>query len=152
AWIDEAHRIARRPDAILAALGDSAAHLPRSGSEGADVRIVTTPLDAVRIALRHSGRQVVFFGLGFATTAPPTARALAPAPGLGLANFSVLGSQRLVPPAIRSVLRSPGARVRGFLGPGRACALAGTRAYEAIALDHQAPVVVTGSEPAERLD
>jgi hydrogenase expression/formation protein HypD len=124
----------------------------RLRSEGADVRIVYAPLDAVRIAQQQPGREVVFFGIGFETTAPANALAVSRAAALGVRNFSLLVSQVLVPPAIASILQSPGNRVRGFLGPGHVCTVMGTREYEPIARHYRVPIVVTGFEPVDLLD
>jgi hydrogenase expression/formation protein HypD len=156
--IDKAHRIARRPGVIFTSFGDmlrvpgSETDLFRLRSEGADVRIVYAPLDAVRLAQQHPDREVVFFGIGFETTAPANALAVSRAAGLGLRNFSLLVSQVLVPPAITSILQSPGNRVRGFLGPGHVCTIMGTREYEPIARHYRVPIVITGFEPVDLLD
>jgi hydrogenase expression/formation protein HypD len=156
--IDRAHAIARRPGVIFTSFGDmlrvpgSHTDLLRLRSEGADVRVVYAPLDAVRIAQEHPDRQVVFFGIGFETTAPANALAVTRARALGAANFSVLVSQVLVPPAIAAVLQSPGNRVQAFLGPGHVCTVVGTRQYEAIAAHYRVPVVITGFEPVDLLD
>jgi hydrogenase expression/formation protein HypD len=156
--IDKAHRIARRPGVIFTSFGDmlrvpgSETDLFRLRSEGADVRIVYAPLDAVRLAQQHPEREVVFFGIGFETTAPANALAVSRAAALGLRNFSLLVSQVLVPPAIASILQSPGNRVRGFLGPGHVCTIMGTREYEPLARHYRVPIVVTGFEPVDLLD
>jgi len=156
--IDKAHRIARRPGVIFTSFGDmlrvpgSETDLFRLRSEGADVRIVYAPLDAVRLAQQHPDREVVFFGIGFETTAPANALAVSRAATLGLPNFSLLVSQVLVPPAIAAILQSPGNRVRAFLGPGHVCTIMGTREYEPIARHYRVPIVVTGFEPVDLLD
>jgi hydrogenase expression/formation protein HypD len=156
--IDRAHAIAARPGVIFTSFGDmlrvpgSHTDLLRLRSSGADVRIVYAPLDAVRIAQDHPDRQVVFFAIGFETTAPANALAVTRARALGVGNFSMLVSQVLVPPAITAVLQSPGNRVQGFLGPGHVCTVMGTRQYEAIARHYRVPVVVTGFEPVDLLD
>ena len=126
--------------------------LLRAKSEGADVRIVYAPIDAVRIAQENPGRQVVFFAIGFETTAPANALAVTRARSLGITNFSMLVSHVLVPPAIVSILQSPGNRVRGFLGPGHVCTVMGSREYVAIARHYKVPVVITGFEPVDLLE
>jgi len=126
--------------------------LLRLKSEGADVRFVYAPLDAVKVAQAHPDREVVFFAIGFETTAPANALAVTRAQALGVKNFSVLVSQVLVPPAITAVLQSPGNRVRGFLGPGHVCTVMGTREYDAIAQRYHVPIVITGFEPVDLLD
>jgi len=155
--IDKAHAIARRPGVIFTSFGDmlrvpgSATDLLRLRAEGADVRIVYAPLDAVRIAQDHPDREVVFFGIGFETTAPANALAVTRARALGVGNFSMLVSQVLVPPSMVAVLQSPGNRVQAFLGPGHVCTVMGTREYEAIARHYRVPVVITGFEPVDLL-
>src|SRR5262245_12103179 len=122
--IDKAHAIARRPGVIFTSFGDmlrvlgSSTDLLRLKAEGADVRVVYAPLDAVKLAQQHPDREVVFFAIGFETTAPANALAVTQARALGVTNFSMLVSHVLVPPSITAVLQSPGNRVRGFLGPG----------------------------------
>jgi len=156
--IDKAHVIAASPGVIFTSFGDmlrvpgSRTDLLRLKSEGADVRIVYAPLDAVRIAQANPDRQVVFFAIGFETTAPANALAVARARALGVSNFSVLVSQVLVPPAMSAVLQSPGNRVQGFLGPGHVCTVMGYREYEAIAAHYGVPIVITGFEPLDLLD
>src|SRR5262249_46010988 len=156
--IDKAHAIARLPGVVFTSFGDmlrvpgTATDLLRLKSEGADVRIVYAPLDAVRLAQEHPDREVVFFGVGFETTAPANALAVTRARALGVRNFSMLVSQVLVPPAITAVLQSPGNRVQGFLGPGHVCTVMGYREYEPIARHYRVPVVVTGFEPLDLLD
>jgi hydrogenase expression/formation protein HypD len=130
----------------------SATDLLRLKSEGADVRIVYAPIDAVRIAQENPGRQVVFFAIGFETTAPANALAVTRARALGVSNFTMLVSHVLVPPAIAAVLQSPGNRVQGFLGPGHVCTVMGYREYEAIVRHYKVPVVITGFEPVDLLD
>ena len=156
--IDKAHAIARRPEVIFTSFGDmlrvpgSETDLLRLKSAGADVRVVYAPLDAVRIAQENPERQVVFFAIGFETTAPANALAVSRACALGVANFSVLVSQVIVPPSITAVLQAPGNRVDGFLGPGHVCTIMGTREYEAIAAHFRVPIVITGFEPVDILD
>jgi hydrogenase expression/formation protein HypD len=145
--IDKAHAIATRPGVVFTSFGDmlrvpgSRTDLLRLKSAGADVRTVYAPLDAVRIAQDNPGREVVFFAIGFETTAPANALAVTRARALGVTNFSLLVSHVLVPPAITAVLQSPGNRVRGFLGPGHVCTVMGTREYAAIARHYAIPIV-----------
>jgi len=156
--IDKAHAIARTPGVIFTSFGDmlrvpgSQTDLLRLKSAGADVRIVYAPLDAVRIAQDNPGREVVFFAIGFETTAPANALAVTRARVLGVDNFSMLVSHVLVPPAITAILQTPGNRVQGFLGPGHVCTVMGYREYEAIARHYRVPIVVTGFEPVDLLD
>lgn len=156
--IDKAHAIASRPDVIFCSFGDmlrvpgSSGDLLSLKAEGADVRVVYSPLDALRIAERHRDRQVVFFGIGFETTAPANAMALYQAKQLGLDNFSMLVSHVLVPPAMASILQSPDNRVQAFLGPGHVCAVMGYKAYEPLARHFEAPIVITGFEPVDLLE
>jgi hydrogenase expression/formation protein HypD len=156
--IDKAHAIAGTPGVIFTSFGDmlrvpgSQTDLLRLKSAGADVRIVYAPLDAVRIAQDNPGREVVFFAIGFETTAPANALAVTRARALGVDNFSMLVSQVLVPPAMTAILQTPGNRVQGFLGPGHVCTVMGYREYEAIARHYRVPLVVTGFEPVDLLD
>ena len=156
--IDKAHAIAQRPGLIFTSFGDmlrvpgSRTDLLRLKSEGADVRVVYAPLDAVKLAQEHPGREVVFFAIGFETTAPANALAVTQARALGVQNFTMLVSHVLVPPAISAVLQSPGNRVRGFLGPGHVCTVMGYREYEPIARHYRVPIVITGFEPVDLLD
>lgn len=155
--IDRAHAIASRPEVIFASFGDmlrvpgSRGDLLRLRSQGADVRVVYSPLDAVTLARKHPDREVVFFGIGFETTAPANAMAILQAHREKLANFSMLLSHVLVPPAIASILQAPGNRVQGFLGPGHVCAIMGFREYEALTARYKVPIVVSGFEPIDLL-
>jgi len=155
--IDRALAIASRPDVIFCSFGDML-RVPGSGkdlfavkSEGGDVRIVYSPMDAVALAEKNPGKQVVFFGVGFETTAPANAMAILQASRLRLTNFSMLVSLVLVPPAMCAVLDSPGNRVQGFLAAGHVCAIMGTGQYEPIAEKYHVPIVVTGFEPLDIL-
>jgi hydrogenase expression/formation protein HypD len=156
--IDRAHAIATRPEVIFCSFGDmlrvpgSRTDLLRIKSQGHDVRVVYSPLDAVALATSNPTREVVFFAIGFETTAPANAMAIALAHRRKVANFSALVSHVLVPPAISSVLQAPGNRVQGFLGPGHVCTVVGTREYEPIARRFRVPVVVTGFEPVDILE
>lgn len=153
--IDHAIGLAREPGVIFTSFGDMV-RVPGSRMDllgvkagGADVRIVYSPLDAVRLAERTPHRQVVFFAVGFETTAPASAMAVWRARQLGLANFSMLVSHVLVPPALRAILSSPACRVQGFLAAGHVCAVMGYREYEPIAQQYGVPIVVTGFEPLD---
>ena len=156
--IDKAHAIARRPEVIFTSFGDmlrvpgSAADLFTLKSQGADVRIVYSPLDALKIARANPDKKVVFFAVGFETTAPANAMAAWRARREGVKNFSVLVSHVLVPPAIAGILQSPHNRVQGFLGPGHVCAIMGCREYQAISARYKVPVVITGFEPLDILE
>jgi len=121
-------------------------------ARGADVRIVYSPLDAVRIAAANPDRQVVFFAIGFETTAPANAMAVFQAARLGLKNFSVLVSHVLVPPAMEAILTSPTNQVQAFLAAGHVCAVMGWTEYEPIAAKYHVPIVVTGFEPLDLLE
>jgi hydrogenase expression/formation protein HypD len=156
--IDRAHAIASRPGVIFTSFGDmlrvpgSHGDLLALRGRGADVRVVYSPLDALRIAREHPDHEVVFFGIGFETTAPANAMAVYQAKRQGLGNFSMLVSHVLVPPAIAAILQSPGNRVQGFLGPGHVCTVMGTREYEALAARYRVPIVITGFEPVDLLE
>jgi hydrogenase expression/formation protein HypD len=155
--IDKAIVIAAREEVIFCSYGDmlrvpgSETDLLTVKSAGGDVRVVYSPLDAVTIAQEHPDRQVVFFAIGFETTAPANVMAVVQAQRLGLDNFSVLMSHVLVPPAIRAVLNSPRNIVQGFLAAGHVCAVMGTREYEPIVAQYRTPIVVTGFEPLDIL-
>jgi hydrogenase expression/formation protein HypD len=155
--IDRAVAIAGMPGVIFTSFGDmlrvpgSASDLLRVKAQGGDVRIVYSPLDAVRLAQKHPDRQVVFFAVGFETTAPANAMAAWQARQLKLPNFSLLVSHVLVPPAMEAILGAPGSRVDGFLAAGHVCAVMGYHEYEPIADRYQVPIVVTGFEPVDLL-
>ncbi len=156
--IDRAHAIASRPDVVFCSFGDmlrvpgSHGDLLQLKSQGSDVRIVYSPLDAVNLAAANPQKKVVFFAIGFETTAPPNAMAVWLARRRGLTNFSLLVSHVLVPPAITSILESPDNRVQGFLGPGHVCTVVGYTEYEPIARSHRVPIVITGFEPVDMLE
>jgi hydrogenase expression/formation protein HypD len=156
--IDRAHAIASRPEVIFCSFGDmlrvpgSRGDLLELKSRGSDVRIVYSPLDAVNLAAANPARQVVFFAIGFETTAPPNAMALWQARQRGLTNFSVLVSHVLVPPMLTALLEAPDNRVQGFLGPGHVCTVMGYEEYEPIARRYHVPIVVTGFEPLDLLE
>jgi hydrogenase expression/formation protein HypD len=155
--IDRAIALARRPEVIFTSFGDmlrvpgSDTDLLSVKAQGGDVRIVYSPLDAVKLAQRHPDRPVVFFAVGFETTAPANAMAAWQAKQLGLDNFSLLVSHVLVPPAMRALLGAPDNRVQAFLAAGHVCAVMGYREYEPIAARHRVPIVVTGFEPLDLL-
>jgi hydrogenase expression/formation protein HypD len=156
--IDRAHAIASRPEVIFCSFGDmlripgTRSDLLRLKSEGRDIRIVYSPLDAVKIAAKNPDRQVVFFAIGFETTAPANAMAVWMAKQQRLKNFSVLVSHVLVPPAIASILQTSGCRVQGFLGPGHVCAITGQDDYESLSRVYRVPIVITGFEPIDLLE
>jgi hydrogenase expression/formation protein HypD len=155
--IDRAVRIAGEPGVTLCSFGDmlrvpgSSEDLLSARSRGADVRMVYSPLDALKIAREEPSRVVVFFGVGFETTAPTTAMAIHQARELGVTNLSLLVSHVLVPPAMVAILSAPGNRVQAFLAAGHVCAVMGYAEYEPIASRFHAPVVVTGFEPIDIL-
>ncbi len=155
--IDRAVAIARRPEVIFTSFGDmlrvpgSESDLLTVKSAGGDVRMVYSPLDAVTLAQRNPDRQVVFFAVGFETTAPANAMAVWRACELGLDNFSILCSHVLVPPAMDAILSSPENRVQAFLAAGHVCAVMGYHEYEPLAERHRVPIVVTGFEPLDLL-
>jgi hydrogenase expression/formation protein HypD len=156
--IDKALLIARRPDVVFTSFGDmlrvpgTSASLDHLRADGADVRVVYSPLDAVRLAAATPDRQVVFFAIGFETTAPANAAAVLAAAKLGLRNFTVLVSHVLVPPAITAILTSPEPRVQAFLAAGHVCAVMGWTEYEPIAERYGVPIVVTGFEPLDLIE
>jgi hydrogenase expression/formation protein HypD len=155
--IERAIAIAQHPDVIFTSFGDmmrvpgSDADLLTVKARGGDVRMVYSPLDAVRLAQANPDRQVVFFAVGFETTAPANALAVREAKLLGLTNFSILSSHVLVPPAMEAILGAPDNRVQGFLAAGHVCAVMGFWEYGPIAERHATPVVVTGFEPLDLL-
>jgi hydrogenase expression/formation protein HypD len=155
--IDKAHAIARRPDVIFCSFGDmlrvpgSDGDLFSIKSQGGDVRIVYSPLDCLKIARAHSDKKIVFFAIGFETTAPANAMLVHAARQQGVANVSVLVSHVLVPPAIAAILSSPENRVQAFLGPGHVCTVMGYEEYEPLSRQFHVPIVVTGFEPLDLL-
>jgi hydrogenase expression/formation protein HypD len=156
--IDRAHKIASRPDVIFCSFGDmlrvpgSHSDLLELKSQGGDIRIIYSPLDAVNLAAANPTRNVVFFAIGFETTAPANAMAAWMAKKRGLTNFSMLVSHVLVPPTMRALLDSPSNRVQAFLGPGHVCTVMGQNEYEPIARDYRVPIVITGFEPVDLLE
>src|SRR5690349_2537505 len=156
--IDKAHAIAQRPNVIFCSFGDML-RVPGSQddllvlkSRGADVRVVYSPLDCLKIAKANPDKKVVFFAIGFETTAPGNAMVVWQARRQGIKNFSLLVSHVLVPPAMESILKSPLNRVQGFLGPGHVCTVVGYKEYEPIAERYHVPIVVTGFEPMDLLE
>jgi hydrogenase expression/formation protein HypD len=156
--IDRALEIASRPGVIFTSFGDML-RVPGTGRDllsvkaaGGDVRVVYSPLDAVNIASDNPDKQVVFFGVGFETTAPANAMAVVTAKQRGLTNLSMLTSHVRVPPAIRTVMDSPRTRVQGFLAAGHVCTVMGTDEYGPLVDEYQVPIVVTGFEPLDLLE
>src|SRR3954466_2128820 len=156
--IDKALAIAARPGVIFCSFGDML-RVPGSGrdlfgvkSAGADVRVVYSPLDALTIARENPDREVVFFGIGFETTAPANAMTVFQAQRLGIKNFSLLVSHVLVPPAIAAIMESPRCRVQGFLAAGHVCSVMGTAEYPPLAAKSRVPIGVTGFEPLDILE
>jgi len=167
--IDRALAIARRPEVIFTSFGDmlrvpgSTTDLLAVKAAGGDVRMLYSPLDALKLARENPEREVVFFAVGFETTAPANAMAVWQAAELGLGNFSILSSHVLVPPAMEAILGEPpeeatavgegrqGGRIQGFLAAGHVCTVMGYEEYEPIARRHRIPIVVTGFEPVDLL-
>src|SRR4051812_37270755 len=156
--IDRAHAIARRPDVIFCSFGDML-RVPGSDGDlflvraaGGNVKIVYSPMDCLKIARANPDKKVVFFAIGFETTAPANAMAVFRAKQEGIQNFSLLVSHVLVPPVMSSILQSPLNRVQAFLGPGHVCAVMGYREYEPITARYNVPIVITGFEPADLLE
>jgi hydrogenase expression/formation protein HypD len=155
--IDKALELATRPEVILCSFGDML-RVPGTSSDlllvkarGGQVRMVYSPLDALALARQHPDKQVVFFAVGFETTAPANAMAVYQANCEGLTNFSLLVAHVLVPPAIEAILATPENRVQGFLAAGHVCAVMGYTAYEPLARQYGVPIVVTGFEPLDIL-
>jgi hydrogenase expression/formation protein HypD len=155
--IDKALAIASRPEVIFTSYGDML-RVPGTGRDlfsvraaGGDVRVVYSPLDAVKIAQQNPDQQVVFFAIGFETTAPANVMSVLQAKALGLKNYSILVSHVRVPPAMHAILGSSHNRVQGFLAAGHVCTVMGYWEYLPIAAQYQAPVVVTGFEPVDIL-
>ena len=156
--IDKALEIAARPNVIFCSFGDmlrvpgSSKDLFHVKADGGDVRVVYSPLDALKIARENPSRQVVFFGIGFETTAPANAMTVYQAKRLGIENFSLLVSHVLVPPAIAAIMESPKCRVQAFLLAGHVCSVMGTDEYPPLADKYGIPMVVTGFEPLDILE
>ncbi|MFC0597850.1 hydrogenase formation protein HypD [Streptomyces palmae] len=156
--IDKALEIASRPGVVFCSFGDmlrvpgTDRDLFRVRGEGGDVRVVYSPLDALDIARRNPDRQVVFFGIGFETTAPANAMTVHQARRQGLRNFSLLVSHVRVPPAIEAIMDAPECRVQAFLAAGHVCSVMGTTEYPSLAERYRVPIVVTGFEPLDILE
>lgn len=155
--IDHAMHIASRPDLIFCSFGDML-RVPGSHSDlltikakGSDVRIVNSPLEAVDLAERNKNKEVVFFAVGFETTAPPNAMAVYQAKKRSLKNFSMLVSHVLVPPALQFIMQSPDNEIQGFLAAGHVCTVMGYHQYHSLAETYRIPIVVTGFEPLDIL-
>ncbi len=155
--VDKAIEIAALPDVIFCSFGDmirvpgTKDNLFSAKAKGGDVRIVYSPLDALKLAVANPDRQVVFFAIGFETTAPANAMAVYQASRQGIENFSILVSHVLVPPAIEAILSSPNNRVQGVLAAGHVCTVMGYTEYQPIAHKYNVPIVVTGFEPLDIL-
>lgn len=155
--VDECIALADRPEVIFTTFGDAmrvpgtCGSLLQAKAAGADIRMVYSPLDALELARRHPGREVVFFGLGFETTTPSTALTIRQAAREGLGNFSVFCNHITVPPPIRALLQDPHMVIDGFVGPGHVSMVIGTEPYDFIARDFGKPIVVAGFEPLDLL-
>ena len=155
--IDKAIQIAKTKNSVLCSFGDmlrvpgNSGSLLKAKAEGADVRIVYSPLDAVQIALKEKQKNIVFFAVGFETTAPANALSVLQAKQLGLHNYFLLSSHVLVPPAMEALLQDPETRIDGFLAAGHVCAVMGTTPYLPIVKKYKIPIVVTGFEPIDLL-
>ncbi len=155
--IDKAVYLAEQKDVILCSFGDmvrvpgSAKSLLGAKANGADVRILYSPLEAVKLAQQHPHREVVFFAVGFETTAPANALSVLHAKRLGLDNYSILASHVLVPPAMEAVMDDESTQIEAFLAAGHVCAIMGTGAYLPLVEKYRMPIVVTGFEPADLL-
>lgn len=156
--IDRAHALARRPDVMFCSFGDmlrvpgSSGDLFQIKAEGGDVRVVYSPLECLKLARANPQRHVVFFAIGFETTAPANAMSVWQANAQGIENYSVLVSHVTVPPAMIGILESPRNRVQAFLGAGHVCAVMGWEEYEPLAARYRVPIVVTGFEPLDILE
>ena len=155
--IDKAIQIAMMPDCILCSFGDmmrvpgTERSLLKAKAEGACVRIVYSPLDAVQLALKNPDKRIVFFAIGFETTAPANALSVIQAEKLGLSNYFLLSSHVLVPPAMEALLQDDETKIDGFLAAGHVCTVMGLEEYYPIARKYQVPIVATGFEPVDLL-
>ncbi|MCB0643130.1 MAG: hydrogenase formation protein HypD, partial [Phaeodactylibacter sp.] len=155
--IDKAVYLAEEKGVTLCSFGDmlrvpgSKKSLLEAKADGADIRILYSPLEAVKIAAENPNRQVVFFAVGFETTAPANALSVVHAHRAGLKNYSILASHVLVPPAIDAVMSDPECRIQGFLAAGHVCTIMGTAEYYPLVEKYQIPIVVTGFEPVDPL-
>ncbi len=156
--VDKSVTLAVEHGAMVCSFGDmlrvpgSKGDLLSARARGGDVRIVYSPLDALALARAHPGRQVVFFAVGFETTAPANAMAVYQAARAKITNFSLLVSHVLVPPAMEALLAAPDNRIQGFLAAGHVCAITGESEYTPIATQHRVPIVITGFEPLDILE
>jgi hydrogenase expression/formation protein HypD len=155
--VDDGIAVAMHPEVVFTCFGDMLRvpggdrTLLEAKAEGADVRMVYSPLDALRIARESPDRQVVFFAIGFETTAPSTALTLMRAKAEGIPNFTVLCNHVTIVPPVRALLESPDLRLDGFIGPGHVCTVVGARPFEFIPSDYGKPLVVSGFEPLDLL-
>jgi hydrogenase expression/formation protein HypD len=155
--VDDAIWLAEQPGVIFTTFGDmmrvpgSTGSLLEAKARGADCRFVYSPLDALKVALENPAKHVVFFAVGFETTAPSTAVTLVRAKQLGVENFSIFANHVTIVPPIKAILDSPDLRLDGFIGPGHVSTVVGTRPYDFVAADYGKPVVVTGFEPLDIL-
>lgn len=155
--VDDCVAIAEHPQVIMTTFGDamrvpgSKKSLLQAKAEGADVRTVYSPLDALKLAQRHPEREVVFFGLGFETTMPSTAMTVLQAEALGVRNFSLFCNHITIIPTVKAILDSPDLQIDGFLGPGHVSMVIGSRPYDFIAHQYRRPLVVAGFEPLDIL-
>ncbi len=153
--IDQAIALAQLPDVVLCSFGDmlrvpgTSLDLLAVKARGAAVKMVYSPLDALKMAQENPDKQMIFFAVGFETTAPTTAMAVYQAEKLGLNNFSLLVAHVLVPPAMAAILSAPNCQIQGFLLAGHVCTVMGYQEYEAIAENYQIPLIVTGFEPLD---
>jgi hydrogenase expression/formation protein HypD len=155
--VDDCIAIATHPGVIFTTFGDamrvpgSRGSLLQARAEGADVRMVYSPLDALELAIAHPDREVVFFGLGFETTMPSTAMTVLDAQRRGIRNFSLFCNHITIVPTIKAILDSPGMGIDGFLGPGHVAMVSGTEPFEFIAREYNRPLVISGFEPTDIL-
>jgi hydrogenase expression/formation protein HypD len=156
--VDVAIAIAKRPEVILVTFGDmmrvpgGKQSLIEARSEGADVRVMYSPMDALKLAQTDTGRQVVFFATGFETTSPLIAATVYEANRLGVQNFSIFSSHKLVPPALKALLDSPDVKVDGFIMPGHVSTIIGKQPYAFVAEHYHIPCVITGFEANEIIE
>ena len=155
--VDDCLAIAEHPQVIMTTFGDamrvpgSKKSLLQAKAAGADVRVVYSPLDALKLAQRHPDREVVFFGLGFETTMPSTAMTVLQAQAQGVRNFSLFCNHITIIPTVKAILDSPDLQIDGFLGPGHVSMVIGSRPYDFIAQQYRRPLVVAGFEPLDIL-